>query len=59
MDTFIGERGQAYDKSVNEGDSKLAISEHQAKTGHVILSKPAIEGVRVIDNEPRNKHRKF
>ena len=28
------------------------------QTGHKVLSKQGIEGVRVIDNEPRNTHRK-
>ena len=43
---------------MKERDSKSALSQHQAKTGHNVLSKPVIEGVTVIDNEPRNIHRK-
>ena len=27
-------------------------------TGHVVIGKPMTEGVRVMDNEPRNPHRK-
>ena len=43
---------------MKEGDSKSAISQHQVKTGHKVLSKPVIEGIRVIDNGPKNTHRK-
>ena len=42
---------------MKEGDSKSALSQHQVKTGHVVISKPVIEGERVIDNEPRHMHR--
>ena len=53
----LGKRAQEHDKSVKEGDSKSALSQHQAKTGHKVLSKPVMEGVRVIDNESRNIYR--
>ena len=52
------ERAQEYDKSVREGDSKSALSQHQVMTGHKVLSKLVIERVSVIDSEPRNLHRK-
>ena len=55
---YLGERTQEHDKSVNEGDSKWALSQHQVMTGHKVLSKPMMEGVGVIDCEPRNLHRK-
>ena len=38
--------------------SKSALGQHLAKTRHKLLNKPVTEGIRVIDNEPRNKHRK-
>ena len=37
--------------------SKSVLSHHQVKTGHVVISKPVIEGVRLIDNETRNTYR--
>ena len=52
------ERIQEHDKSVKEGYSKLALSQHQVMTGHKVLNKPMIEGIRVIDSENRNLHRK-
>ena len=54
----LGERAQEHDKSVKEGESKSALSQHQVMTGHIVLSKPVIEGVSVVDSEPRNVHRK-
>ena len=54
----LGKRAQKHDKSVKEGYSKSALSQHQVMTGHKVLSKPVIEGVSVIDIEPRNMHRK-
>ena len=33
------------------------LSQHQVMTGHKVLNKPVIEGVNVIDSEPRNMHR--
>ena len=49
---------QAHDKSVKEGDSKSSLSQHQLMTGHKVLNKPMIEGVRVIDSDTSNLHRK-
>ena len=37
---------------------KSALSQHQVMTGHKVLNKPMIEGIRVIDSENRNLHRK-
>ena len=54
----LRERAQEHNKSVKEGDSKSGHSQHQVMTGHKVLSKPVIEGVSVIDREPRNMHRK-
>ena len=54
----LGERTQEHDKSVKEGDSKSALSQHQVMTGHQVLKKPMIEGVWVIDSDTRNLHRK-
>ena len=45
----LGERVQEHDTLVKAGYSKSALS-HQMKMGHKVLSKPMIEGVRVIDN---------
>ena len=58
MERSLGERAQERDKSIKEGDSESALSEHQVITGHKIFSKLVIEGVNVIDSEPRNMHRK-
>ena len=52
MERSLGKTAHEHDKSVKEGDSKLALSQHQVMTGHLI------EGVNVIDSEPRNMHRK-
>ena len=43
---------------MKKGDSKSAFSQNQVKTGNVVINKPLIEEVRVIDNGPRNMHRK-
>ena len=58
MERFLGEsqRAQEHDKSVKEGVSKSALSQHEVTTGHQVLSKPVIEGVSVIDSKPRNMH---
>ena len=58
MERSLGKRAQEHDKSVKEGDSKSALSQHKVMTGHKVLSKPVIEGVSVIDGERRNMHRK-
>ena len=58
MERSLGESAQEHNKSVKEGNSKSALSQHQVKTGQVVISKPVIEGIRVTDNEPRNTHRK-
>ena len=44
----LDERPQEHDNSVKEGDSESAHSQHQVMTGRKVLSKPIIEGVRVI-----------
>ena len=36
MERLLGERTQEHDKSVKEGDLKLAISQHQVMTGHKV-----------------------
>ena len=46
----IGEKSR-FDKSVKEGDSQPALSQDCVKTRQVVINKPVIEGVRVIDNE--------
>ena len=58
MERSLVERAQKDDKSVKEGDSKSALSQHQVTTGQKVLSKPVTEGVNVIDSEPRNMPRK-
>ena len=52
----LGERAQEHDKLVKEGDSKSALIQHHAQTGHKVLNKPVIEGVGVIDTEPMGIH---
>ena len=54
----LGQQAREHDKSLKEGGSKSSLSQHQVKTGHVVISKPVIEGIGVIVNEPRNTHRK-
>ena len=58
MERSLGERVQEHDKSVKEGDSKSGLCQHQRMTGHKVLSKLVIEGVSLIDSEPRNMNRK-
>ena len=41
----VSERAQEHDKSVKEGESKSALSQHQVKTGHEVLSKPVIKSM--------------
>ena len=43
---------------MGQGDSKSALSQNQVRTGHKVIRKPVIEGVSVIDSEPRNLHKK-
>ena len=57
MERSLGEGTQEHDMSVKEGDSKSALSPQQM-TGHTVLRKPMMEGVSLIDSEPRNLHRK-
>ena len=54
----MNERVSEHDKSVKRGDSKSTLSQHLVTTGQKVLSKLVIEGVSVIDSEPRNMHRK-
>ena len=58
VERSLGQRSEEHDKSVKEGESKSAVCHYQMKTGHVVVSKPMIEVVRVIDDEPRNPQRK-
>ena len=58
IERSLGERTQEHDKSVKMGESKSAISQHQVPTGHTVLNKPMMEGVRVIDSDTMNLHRK-
>ena len=51
IELSLGERTQEHDKSVKEGESKSALSHRQVMTGHKVLNKPIIEGVRVIDSD--------
>ena len=55
----MGERAEEHDKSIRKRDSKSALSEHQEKTGHVVTTKPLIQSIKIIDSEPRDKHRKI
>ena len=43
------ESAQEHDMSVKEDDFKSALSQHQVRTGHMVISKPVIDEVRVID----------
>ena len=58
MERFLGKRTQEHDKSVKEDDLKSALSQHQVMTGHKVLNKSMIEGVRTIDSDTRNLHTK-
>ena len=55
----MGERAEEHDKSITKRDSKSALSEHQEKTGHVVTTKPLIKSIKIIDTEPKDKHRKI
>ena len=41
---------------MKEGDSTLDLNQHQVLSGHKVLRKSMIEGVSMIDSEPRNLH---
>ena len=47
MERSLGQRTQEHDKSVKEGDSNSALSQCHVMTGHKLLNKPIIEGIRV------------
>ena len=55
----LGERTQEHNKFVKKGDSKSALSQHQVMTGHKVLKKAMIEGIRVIDSNTRNLYRQM
>ena len=55
----MGERAEEHDKSIRKRDCKSALSEHQDKTGHVVTTKPLLESIKIIDSEPKERHRKI
>ena len=54
----LGERTTEHAKSLAEGDSKSALSQHQVREGHVFAKQPMIEKMKVLEKEARNPHRK-
>ena len=55
----MGERAEEHDKSIRKRDCKSALSEHQDNTGHVVTTKPLLESIKIIDSEPKKRHRKI
>ena len=37
---------------------KSALSQHQQKTGHVPFKPPLMDNIKILEKEPREKHRK-
>ena len=38
-------------KSIEKGDSKSALSQHQETTGHMVVKKPVIEKMKVVEKK--------
>ena len=56
----MGERTSEHTKSIDSGDSKSALSQHQQQTGHIVNSiTPLDQKIKVIASEPRDEHRKI
>ena len=54
----LGERMEEHAKSVEKCDQKSALSQHQEQSGHVVNHKPLSEKIKILDSEPRDRHRK-
>ena len=56
----LGERCDEHDKSVEKGDSKSALSQHQERTGHKVNSLASTKDkIKILEREPRDTHRKI
>ena len=62
---YVGETGislgdivEEHAKSIERGDDKFALSQHQVKSGHRMDSNLLIDQITVLDLEPRDSHRK-
>ena len=54
----LGERIAEHQKSIDNKDCKSALSQHLLKSRHIVTTKPIIDNVEIIDQEPRKAHRK-
>ena len=43
---------------IENGDSKLALRQHQKTTGHIVAKKPVIEKMKVVEKEARKAWKK-
>ncbi len=56
----LGERTLEHQKSIDIGDCKSALSQHQEQTGHrVNNTNPLTKKIKVIAKEPINRNRKI
>ena len=55
----LGERTFEHQKSLDRGYCKSALSQHQMQTGHAVTKRPIMDNMQVLDQEPRNTHRKI
>ena len=55
----LGERTLEHQKSLDRGDCKSALSQHQMQTGHAVRKRLTMDNMPILDQEPRNTHRKI
>ena len=56
----LGERTVEHQKSIDKGDMKSALSQHQEQTGHRVNSVTPLEKkIKVLARESRDYHRKI
>ena len=55
----LGERTLENQKSLDRGDCKSALSQHQIQTRHAVTKRPIVDNMQILDQEPRSTHRKI
>ena len=55
----LGERTLEHQKFLDWGDCKSALSQHQMQTGYAVTKRPIMGKMQILDQEPRNTHRKI
>ena len=65
QEKYIGESGRSllerieeHQKSIDNRDSKSALSQHQETTGHIVSNTPLIDNTQILEKEARDPHRK-